>query len=116
MACVLCAALGSLGRAPPAHGRVLPDPPPRWTLRPGQTEGSKRWSIYRPTEGPYAHRLLANHCSGDLEEALLGPPLMEFILEVGGGPWVLLWGGVGWRGSGGGQGASLASGLSAAPG
>ncbi len=51
-----------------------------WVL---QTEGSKRWSIYRPAEGPHANCLLANQCSGDLVEAELGPPLMEFIMEVG---------------------------------
>lgn len=49
-----------------------------------QTEGSKRWSIYRPEAGPHGSCRLANHCSGDLEEGGLGQPLMEFILEVGG--------------------------------
>ncbi len=59
-----------------------------------QTEGAKRWCVYAaggagaPQGGRHE---LPNRCSGDLFEADLGPPLMEFILEVR-ESWGILWG------------------------
>ncbi|KAL4853814.1 Ribosomal oxygenase 2 [Chlorella vulgaris] len=57
-----------------------------------QTEGSKRWRLYRPTPSSaaatpagaqLAHCQLANRVSGDLREADIGVPVMEVVLKVG---------------------------------
>lgn len=37
-----------------------------------------------PQEGALAGGLLANHCSGDLDESELGEPVLDVTLEVGG--------------------------------
>lgn len=65
-----------------------------------QTEGSKRWRLYRPTPSSaaatpagaqLAHCQLANRVSGDLREADIGEPLMEVVLKVRpGGCWLVL--------------------------
>ncbi|MEW5298291.1 MAG: hypothetical protein WDW36_001432 [Sanguina aurantia] len=44
-----------------------------------QTQGSKRWRLYKPLNG----HVLPNVPSGDLSEDVIGEPIMDVTLEVG---------------------------------